>query len=121
MLINRVALPPMIGLVLMGAVCSQRVGDPAPSASVSSEPCAPIETRAPNGKDQSPAFSGQTRACAVKSNVAFDVAVLTKGLSTPWAVEPLPGGDLLVTEKPSGRLRIVSATGEIGERISPRP
>jgi glucose/arabinose dehydrogenase len=35
-------------------------------------------------------------------------------------VEPLPGGDLLVTEKP-GRLRIVSATGEIGEPITGLP
>ena len=121
MLSVRVALPPMIALVVSGAACSQRMGDPAPSASVASGPCAPVETRAPNGSDQRPAFSGQTRACAVKSNVAFDVVVLTKGLSTPWAVEPLPGGDLLVTEKPSGRLRIVSATGEIGEPIAGLP
>jgi len=121
MLTARIALSPMIALVASGAACSQRMGDPAPSASVASGPCAPIETRAPNGADQRPAFSGQTRACAVKSNVAFDVVVLTKGLSTPWAVEPLPGGDLLVTEKPSGRLRIVSAAGEIGEPIAGLP
>jgi glucose/arabinose dehydrogenase len=46
--------------------------------------------------------------------------VLTKELATPWAVEPLPGGDLLVTEKP-GRLRIVSATGAIGDPIAGLP
>ena len=86
----------------------------------SMEGCAPIETREPNATDQHPAFAGQTRVCAVKSNVAFDVVVLAKGLEKPWAVEPLPGGDLLVTEKP-GRLRIVSAKGEIGAPIGGVP
>jgi glucose/arabinose dehydrogenase len=48
------------------------------------------------------------------------VEVLAKGLDKPWAVEPLPTGDLLVTEKP-GRLRIVSAKGEVGPAISGVP
>ncbi len=83
-------------------------------------PCTPLETRAPNAPDQRPARAGQTRTCGVKSNVAFDVTVVTKGLEHPWAVEPLPGGDLLVTEKP-GRLRIVSASGAIGQPITGLP
>lgn len=82
--------------------------------------CPPVETRAPNAPDQRPAFPGQTRACAIKSDVAFDVVVLAKGLERPWAVEPLPGGELLVTEKP-GRLRIVSASGKAGEPIAGLP
>jgi glucose/arabinose dehydrogenase len=52
----------------------------------------------------------------VKSGAAFDVTVLAKGLERPWAVEPLPNGDFLVTEKP-GRLRIVSAGGEVGPPV----
>ena len=82
--------------------------------------CNPIETREPNAPQQQPAFEGQTRACAAPSNVAFEVAVLAKGLANPWAVEPLPGGDLLVTEKP-GRMRIVSAKGELGAPIAGVP
>jgi glucose/arabinose dehydrogenase len=82
--------------------------------------CTPIETRSANAPDQRPAFQGQTRACAVTSNVDFQVVVLAKGLDKPWAVEPLPGGDLLVTEK-QGRLRIVSAKGEVGRPISGVP
>ncbi|HEX8637270.1 MAG TPA: PQQ-dependent sugar dehydrogenase [Pyrinomonadaceae bacterium] len=78
--------------------------------------CAPLETRAANAPDQKPAFPGQTRACAVKSDAAFDVTVLAKGLNRPWAVEPLPNGDLLITEK-SGQMRIVSAKGEVGQPI----
>ena len=38
--------------------------------------CEPIEKREPNVPDQRPAFPGQARACAIKSNVAFDVVVL---------------------------------------------
>jgi glucose/arabinose dehydrogenase len=75
--------------------------------------CQPLESRQANAPDQRPAFEGQTRACGVKSDAAFEVTVVAKGLEKPWSVEPLPGGDLLVTEKP-GRMRIVSARGEIG-------
>jgi glucose/arabinose dehydrogenase len=82
--------------------------------------CKPLETREANAPQQRPAFAGQTRACAIGSDVAFEVVVLAKGLANPWAVEPLPGGDLLVTEKP-GRLRIVSAKGEAGQPIAGVP
>ena len=82
--------------------------------------CEPLETRAPNARNQKPAFEGQTRACAVKTKAAIDVQVLAKGLDHPWAVEPLPNGDLLVTEKP-GNMRIVSATGQVGEPIKGLP
>ncbi|MCA1733993.1 MAG: PQQ-dependent sugar dehydrogenase, partial [Acidobacteria bacterium] len=40
--------------------------------------------------------------------------------ANPWAVEPLPDGSLLVTEKP-GRMRVVSSTGAIGEPIAGVP
>jgi aldose sugar dehydrogenase len=88
----------------------------ATNATAPSPQCKPIETRRANAPEQKPTFPGQTRTCAVKSNVAFEVTVLAKGLVNPWAVEPLPNGDLLITEK-TGQLRIVSAKGEIGEPI----
>ena len=90
------------------------------AGSAAAQTCKPLETREPNGRGQRPAFEGQTRACAVQSNVAFDVVVLAKGLEHPWAVEPLPNGDLLVTERP-GRMRIVTAKGELGPPISGLP
>jgi aldose sugar dehydrogenase len=83
-------------------------------------PCTPLESRSPNASGQRPAFQGQTRACGIKSSTKFDVVVVAKGLEEPWAVEPLPGGDLLVTEKP-GRMRIVSAKGALGEPLSGIP
>ena len=54
--------------------------------------CPTLESRGPEGKGQRPTFEGQTRACAVTSNVAFDVTVVASGLVNPWAVEPLPDG-----------------------------
>jgi glucose/arabinose dehydrogenase len=82
--------------------------------------CAPLETRPPDAPGQRPAHPDQTRACPVKSKSAFDVTVVAKGLEYPWAVEPLPGGELLVTERP-GRLRIVSASGQLGAPITGLP
>jgi glucose/arabinose dehydrogenase len=52
--------------------------------------------------------------------VAYAVAVVAKGLEHPWAVEPLPNGDLLVTEK-QGRMRLITAKGEKGQPISGVP
>lgn len=118
-------------IILAGAAaaCNQTSNAPAKggesqataqSAQGAAGACKSLETREPNAPDQKPAFPGQTRACAAPSNVAFDVQVLAKGLERPWAVEPLPGGDLLITEKP-GRMRIISAKGEVGPPISGVP
>jgi len=115
----------LIAVVSFAAACTQRSSEqpdtalPQPSAAaVTTGP--PLETRDATAPDQQPAFPGQTRGPAVHSNVAFDVSVLATGLEKPWAVEPLPGGDILVTEKP-GRLRIVSAAGQMGQPIAGLP
>jgi glucose/arabinose dehydrogenase len=92
----------------------------APSQASASAPCTPLETRTANVPNQRPTFAGQTRGCGVTSNVAFDVVVLARNLAHPWAVEPLPSGDLLITERP-GRLRIVSANGTLGAPIAGLP
>ena len=88
---------------------------PAPAAN-----CPPLETRPPNAAAQQPAFEGQTRACGVASSLPYDVQVVATGLANAWAVEPLPDGRFLVTEKP-GQMRIVSAAGELGAPITGVP
>jgi glucose/arabinose dehydrogenase len=108
-------------VAVAGVVVAVTVWSQAPDGSGAGRAgCAPLETREPNAPDQRPAFPGQTRACAAQSSVRFDVAVVAKGLQRPWAVEPLPDGALLVTEKP-GRLRVVSSTGELGPPIAGVP
>jgi len=115
------ALPFAAAAILAGcAPRAEAAAEPQPGSAAppqASQPCTPLETREPNGRDQRPAVAGQTRTCGVHSNVAFEVTVVATGLEKPWSVEPLPDGALLVTEKP-GRMRIVSAAGQVGEPIA---
>ncbi|GHA70583.1 PQQ-dependent sugar dehydrogenase [Cognatilysobacter bugurensis] len=50
----------------------------------------------------------------------LQVREIATGLEHPWAVAPLPEGGFLVTERP-GRLRRVSATGELSEPVANVP
>lgn len=104
-------------LLAVGWMLAQNRRETLKTAAPLSQTCAPLETEAANAPEQKPAFPGQTRACAAQSDAAFEVVVVAKGLKNPWAVEPLPNGDFLITEK-AGHLRIVSAKGEIGQPIS---
>lgn len=76
-----------------------------------------VETRLPGAVRQFPAFPGQTRAPERKSNVAFTVGTAAAGLQNPWALEFLPDGRMLVSERP-GRLRIVSADGDLSKPVA---
>ena len=83
--------------------------------------CATLETRDPNAVGQVPAFAGQTRACGVDSDVAFDVVVAREGArAAVGGRAACPTAISLVTEK-AGRLRIVSAKGELGEPVAGLP
>lgn len=90
-----------------------------PAASQATD-CRPVPQGAPNAPSQQPAFAGQTRACAAPTSAPVAVDVLARGLAEPWAVEPLPDGALLVTER-VGRMRIVSADGRVGAPIAGLP
>jgi glucose/arabinose dehydrogenase len=79
-----------------------------------------VDPRPPNATGQTPAFPGQTRAPERKANVAFDVVTVAEGLQNPWGMTFLPGGRLLVTERP-GRLRIVGADGKLSEPVAGLP
>lgn len=78
--------------------------------------CQPLETRGKEAPFFKPAFAGQTRTCGVATKTPVEVSVLAKGLRKPWAIEPLPDGQWLVTEK-GGQMRLVSAQGKLGAAI----
>ncbi len=80
----------------------------------------PLETREPVGKDQKPAFAGQTRAPAVRTRTAVETRVIARGLNHPWALAFLPNGKMLITEKP-GAMRVLTAAGEVGAPIANVP
>ena len=74
----------------------------------------------PNASNQTPAFEGQTRAPAVRTDQAMIHRVVASGLEHPWGLAMMPDGRWLVTEKP-GRLRIVTGEGQISEPVQGLP
>ena len=71
---------------------------------------APVETGPKSVPEFQPAFPGQTRAPAVKTQAALAVTEIAGGFNKPWAIAFLPDGRMLVTEK-TGKLNIVTAQG----------
>jgi len=99
--------------VLTSIACAQR--GPAPAGAQGG-----VDQRPPNGRNQTPAFPGQTDAPEHKSNVAFDVVTVAQGLENPWSLAFLPNGKMLVTERP-GRLRVMAADGTLSEPVAGLP
>src|SRR5690606_38129440 len=110
------ALAVSVAAVALAAACGAQGQDPAAPAAAG----APVETRPANAPDQRPAFAGQTRAPGVRSEAALRHTVVASGLEEPWGLAVLPDGRWLVTERP-GRMRIVTAGGEVGEPIAGLP
>ncbi|WP_306002510.1 PQQ-dependent sugar dehydrogenase [Brevundimonas sp. C43] len=100
-------------LLVLAAAC----GANSESAGATPQAGAPLETRPANNPDQQPAFAGQTRAPGVKTEQAMTHTVVASGLVHPWGLAALPDGRWLVTEKP-GRLRIITAQGQVGEPVT---
>ena len=67
----------------------------------------------------SPAFIGQTRAPAAPPST-YSVETVVGGLSTPWALAFLPGGEILITEY-TGAMRILLADGTLTEPLAGLP
>lgn len=110
-----IALAVSVSILTLAAACDA-TGQSAPPAT----PGGPLETRPANDPNQKPALPGQTRAPGVKSEVALTHRVVASGLVEPWGLAALPDGRWLVTEKP-GRLRIITAEGQVGEPITGLP
>jgi len=72
---------------------------------------APVSTGPPNVPEFEPAFPGQTRAPEVRTTTPLEVTTIASGFDKPWAIAFLPDGRFLVTEKPTGRLYVVTREG----------
>lgn len=75
----------------------------------------PVETAPPNVPEFKPAFAGQTRAPAVRTEVAIQVNTVAEDFDEPWAIAFMPDRRMLVTEKHEGRLRLVGQDGSKSE------
>ena len=124
----RLVALPLAAILLLAAACAEPESDLAANGdglaadTAAADPVCdqPLETRPKEAPDQEPAFPQQTRACGITTAGAFTVDVVATGLTNPWAVEPLPDGAFLVTERP-GRMRVVSAAGQVGEPLAGLP
>lgn len=106
----------LLSAMLLGA-CAPKAGEANASEAApiaAPLPDQPVRTGPPNAPAQVPAFEGQTRAPERKSGVALASKTVARGLDHPFAVEILPDGDLLVTEKKSGVMRIITPAGVKG-------
>ncbi|MDT0683524.1 PQQ-dependent sugar dehydrogenase [Roseicyclus sp. F158] len=81
----------------------------------------PVDVGPKNAPDQEPAFAEQTRAPQADSGVALTQDIIAEGLTHPWGIAVLPGGDgYLVTER-SGDLRHITPDGTISDPIAGIP
>jgi aldose sugar dehydrogenase len=71
----------------------------------------PLETAPPNVPEFKPAFAEQTRAPAIQTETPIEVTVIARGFDKPWAIAFLPDRRMLVTEKPTGKLYVVTPEG----------
>jgi aldose sugar dehydrogenase len=88
---------------------------------VGPNPGLPVETAPPNVPENKPAFAEQTRAPAVHTKTPIRVSEIAKDFDTPWGLEVLPDGRLLVTEKHDGKLLIVTPDGRKSPAVSGVP
>jgi aldose sugar dehydrogenase len=87
----------------------------------SSLSAAPVETGPPNVPEFEPAFPGQTRAEQVTTRTPLEVTEIASGFDKPWALAFLPDGRMVVTEKPTGNLFIVTADGKKSKPVAGLP
>ncbi|MDP3717600.1 MAG: PQQ-dependent sugar dehydrogenase [Acidobacteriota bacterium] len=102
-------------LRVIAAALTLAVGGAASSATAQG-----VDPRPANNPEQKPASAGQTDAPETKSGVAFDVVTVAEGLVNPWSLAFLPGGKMLVTERP-GRLRVLGADGTLSAPVAGLP
>ncbi len=106
-----------------GNLAPGRGGDSQQSVPRETEgpPGAPVETAPPNVPEFKPAFAGQTRAPAVKTRTPLKTTEIASGFNKPWAIAFLPDDRFLITEKPTGRLYIVTAQGKKSPAVTGLP
>ncbi|REG22883.1 glucose/arabinose dehydrogenase [Archangium gephyra] len=93
--------------------------EPPPEQPLPSGP--PVPTGPPNVPEFQPAFPGQTRVPAIQTKTALQVTELASGFRNPWAIAFLPDQRMLVTEKPTGSLYIVTPQGAKSPAVAGLP
>jgi len=77
----------------------------------------PIETLPPEKSDDRPAFREQTRA-PYHASAPYKVTTLIDKMPAPWGMAFLPNGEILLTLRLPGSLRILDSKGVLSPPIS---
>jgi glucose/arabinose dehydrogenase len=77
----------------------------------------PIDRRPTEKKDNVPAFPEQTRA-PYRKTTPFKVTTLIDNLEVMWSLAFLPSGNIILTERLPGRLRILHTDGKVSEPLA---
>ena len=112
----------ILAVILLGLSSCKNNSQKAPETTAEGDSistAASVETEKPN-TDYKPAFEGQTRIAAVKTQTPYEGTILTKDLKKPWGIAILPDGRLLITEK-EGTMRIATTSGQLSEPITGIP
>ncbi len=77
----------------------------------------PIDTRPTEKKDNTPAFPEQTRA-PFHATAPFKVTTLINNLEVSWSLAFLPSGNIILTERLPGRMRILHTDGTVSAPLA---
>ncbi len=76
----------------------------------------PIDTRPTEKQDNAPAFPEQTRA-PYHATASYKVTTLIDNLEVMWSLAFLPSGNIILTERLPGRMRILHTNGKVSEPL----
>ncbi len=77
----------------------------------------PIDRRPTEKTDNKPAFPEQTRA-PYRKTAPFKVTTLIDNLEVPWSLAFLPSGNIILTERLPGRMRILDTNGKLSGALT---
>src|SRR5262245_39822649 len=71
-----------------------------------------VDSRPPEKADDQADFPGQTRA-PFHATKPFTITTLVDNITAPWSLAFLPGGNMLITERLPGKMRLLRADGRL--------
>ncbi len=119
----------LLGVLICLTLCPAAVAGQIPPSRTASDGAAagmpwisrvegkPIDTRPTEKPDNAPAFPEQTRA-PYRKTAPYKVTTLIDNLEVPWSLAFLPSGNIILTERLPGRLRILDTSGKVSAPLS---